>query len=377
VAAQLTQVSTGLILWSDTIEREVRDAWAVQEEIAKAIVAAVKLELSPEERSEVTKAYTANPEAFELYLKGRHALERTDARSMFESAELFQQALASDPGYVLPMLGLARSHLKLAAYGLAPPSELMPRAREVLERALSLAPDLAEAHGLMACLIARHEWNWEQAEQHCLRALQLAPNSAELHWTYSAGYLLPLGRCEEALAEIRRARELDPLSPSFAIEHAAILWLARRFDAAEQEFRRILAMGQDTGAIRGLLAITLIGQGRTREAAAEFEAAAAKDGPLGSRDALVAGTWALLGDRAPAEALLAQIDRDAGKRYVPAMSLAYLHGALNWTEELFSDLEQACRNREHFLVFAKVNFMFDPVREHPRFQTILRELHLA
>jgi len=179
------------------------------------------------------------------------------------------------------------------------------------------------------------------------------------------------------LAEIRRARELDPLSPSFALEHATILWLARRFDAAEREYRRILAQGQDTGAIRTLLAITLIGQGRTREAAAEFEAAAAKDGPLGSRDALVAGTWALLGDRAPAEALLAQIDRDAGKRYVPAMSLAYLHGALNWTEELFSDLEQACRNREHFLVFAKVNFMFDPVREHPRFQTILRELHLA
>ena len=144
VAAQLTQVSTGLILWSDTIEREVRDAWAVQEEIAKAIVAAVHLELSPAECSEVTKTYTANPEAFELYLKGRHALGRTDARSMFESAELFQQALASDPGYVLPMLGLARSHLKLAAYGLAPPSELMPRARETLERALSLAPGLAD-----------------------------------------------------------------------------------------------------------------------------------------------------------------------------------------------------------------------------------------
>ena len=179
------------------------------------------------------------------------------------------------------------------------------------------------------------------------------------------------------MAEIRRARELDPLSPSFALEHATILWLARRFDAAEREYRRILAQGQDSGAIRGLLAITLIGQGRTREAAAEFEAADAKDGPLGNGGVLVAGTLALLGNPTPAEALLAQIERDAGKRYVPAMNLAYLHGALNRTEEFFSDLEQAWRNREHFLVFAKVNFMFDPVREHPRFQAILRELHLA
>jgi serine/threonine-protein kinase len=377
VAAQLTQVSTGLILWSATIEREVRDAWAVQEEIAKAIVAAVRLELSPEERSEVTKTYTANPEAFELYLKGRHALERADVRSQFESAELFQKALASDPDYVLPMVGLARSYLNMAIYGLAPPSELMPRAREVLERALSLAPDMAEAHGLMACLMARHEWNWEQAEQHCRRALKLAPNSAEVHRSYAVAYLLPLGRFEEALAEIRRARELDPLSPSFALEHAAILVLARRFDAAEQEYRRILAQGQDTGVIRKGLAISLIGQGRTQEAAAEFEAAAAKDGPPGNPDALVDGTLALLGDPSPAEALLTQIGRDAGQRYVPAMHLAYLHAGLHRMEDFLSDLEQACRNREHFLVFAKVNFMFDPVREHPRFQAILRELHLA
>jgi hypothetical protein len=179
------------------------------------------------------------------------------------------------------------------------------------------------------------------------------------------------------LAEIRRARELDPLSPTFALEHAAILLLARRFDAAEQEYRRILAQGQDTGKIRTGLAITLIAQGRDREAATEFEAAEDRDGDLGNGDAFKAGTLALLGNPIPAEDLLAHIERDAGKRYVPAMNLAYLHGALHRMEELLSDLELACWNREHMLVFAKVNFMFDPVREHPRFQAILRELHLA
>jgi TolB-like protein/Tfp pilus assembly protein PilF len=380
VAAQLTQVSTGLILWSDTIEREVRDAWAVQEEIAKAIVTAVRLKLSPEERNEVTKTYTANPEAFELYLKGRHALEQPRILLEYESADyLFQQALASDPGYVLPMLGLARTYLNMTFFGVAPPSELMPRAREILNRALTLAPDLAEAHGLMAGLIAQLEWNWEQAEQHFRWAMKLAPNSAELHATYAAGYLLPLGRSEEALAEIRLARELDPFSPAVAFEHPVILLIARRFDAAEQECRRILAQGQDTPAIRMLLAHALMCQGRDQEAAAETKAAAARY-PVGKRDAIgviIGSTLAALGDPSPAEDLLAHLERDAGKRYVPAMHLAYLHSALRRTEDFLSDLEQACRNREHPLVFAKLHFMFDSVREHPRFQAILRELHLA
>lgn len=377
VVAQLTGVSTGLILWSDTIEREVRDAWSVQEEIAKAIVAAVRLELSAEERSEVTKTYTANPEAFELYLKGRHTVEQPDVQSQCESAELFQKALVSDPGYVLPMLGLARSYLNMAMYGVAPTSELMPRAREVLDRALYLAPDLAEAHGLMACLMARHEWNWEQAEHHCQEAIKLAPHSAELHRIYALAYLLPVGRSEEALAEIRRARELDPFSPAFAFENANVLLMTSRFDAAEQEFRSILARGQDSRLIRALLANVLIRQGRDREAAAEAEVAAAMDGPPRNRDAILASTLAVAGDPSPAEDLLAYAESDAGKHYVPAMHLALIHGALQRTEEFLSDLEQACRNREHLVVFAKVNFMFDPVREHPRFQAILRELHLA
>jgi serine/threonine-protein kinase len=376
VAAQLTGVSTGLILWSDTIEREVRDAWAIQEEIAKAIVAAVRLELSGEERSEVTKAYTANPEAFELYLKGRHTVERPDVQSQCESAELFQKALVSDPGYVLPMLGLARSYLNMGMYGVAPPSELVPRTREVLDRALSLTPDLAEEHGLMACLMARHEWNWEQAEHHCQQAIKLAPNSAELHRIYAVAYLLPVGRSEEALAEIRRARELDPFSPAFALEQATVLLMIGRFDAAEQEFRRLVAQGTDTRFIRALLAVALVCQGRDRDAA-EAEVAAAMDGPPRNRDPFVASALAAVGDPSPAEDFLAHVDRDAGKHYVPAMHLAYLHSALKRVEEFLSDLEQACRNREHFLVFAKVNFMFDPVREHPRFQAILRELHLA
>jgi len=328
----------------------------------------------------VTKTYTANPEAFELYLKGRHALEQMLVPLEFESAErLFQQALASDPGYVLPMLGLARSYLNMTFFGVAPPSELMPRTREVLNRALSLAPDLAEAHGLMACLMARHEWDWEQAEHYCQQAIKLAPHSAELHRIYAVAYLLPVGRSDEALAEIRRARELDPFSPAFALEHAIILLIARCFDAAEQECRRILAKGQDFPPIRMLLAHALMCQGRDHEAAAETKAAADRY-PAGKRDAMdaiISSTLAALGDPTPAEDLLAHFERDAGKRYVPAMHLSYLHWGLHRTDEFLSDLEQACRNREHMLVFARLHFLFDPVREHPRFQAILRQLHLA
>jgi tetratricopeptide (TPR) repeat protein len=229
----------------------------------------------------------------------------------------------------------------------------------------------------MACLMARHEWDWVQAEHHCQQAIKLAPHSAELHRIYAVAYLLPVGRSEEALAEIRRARELDPFLPAFALENANVLLMTGQFAAAEQEFRSILARGLDSRLIRALLAGTLIWQGRDREAAAEAELAAAMDGPPRNRDAFVASTLAAVGDPSAAEDLLAYAERDAGKHYVPAMHLAYIHSTLQRTEEFLSDLEQACRNREHPLVFAKVNFMYDPVREHPRFQAILRELNLA
>jgi TolB-like protein/Tfp pilus assembly protein PilF len=250
ITVQLIDVATGYHLWSDTIEPEAHDAWAVQEQIAGAIVAAIQLELRPEERRTSADTHRPHLEAFELYLKARYASEYMQEASQRKAVEMFQSAIASDPFYSLPLVGLARCYLNLTALNLVPPSEVVPHARAALGRALALDPNLPEAHGLMANTIARHEWNWPRAEQHFLRALELAPQSAVVHHEFSIACLVPQGRFEQGLAENRRARELEPLRPSFVRSYIWLLIHARQFGEAERECRRLIAEGRDPAYFR-------------------------------------------------------------------------------------------------------------------------------
>jgi TolB-like protein/Flp pilus assembly protein TadD len=377
VTAQLTQVSSGLHLWSGTMEREAHDAWAVQKEIARAVVAAVKPELTPEERQASADTHTPHPDAFELYLKARYASDHMQEASQRRAVEMFQSVIGRDPFYSLPLVGLARCYLNLTALNLMPPSEVVPHAREALGQALALDPNLPEAHGLMANTIARHEWDWPRAEQHFLRALELAPHSAVVHHEFSIACLVPQGRFEQALAENRRARELEPLSPTFVRGYTGLLIHARQFGEAERECRRLIAEGRDPAYFRNQLGLVLFGQRRFEGACAELKAAVAGGPNPEVSQVNVAIVQAILGQRAAAEELLEHLQEQAAVRYVPATSLAFLNGALGREEEALAALEQACLNREYSLVSAKVFFLFDSFRAHPRFQALLRELHLA
>jgi Flp pilus assembly protein TadD len=191
------------------------------------------------------------------------------------------------------------------------------------------------------------------------------------------GCLSPQGRFEEAFAENRRARELDPFSPAFVGAHIWLLIHARRFEEAERECRRVIAQSRDPVYVRGQLGIVLFGQGRLEEACAELQAAIA-GGPTSEwSEVNVAILQAKLGQPARAEELLQRLRKQAATRYVPASILAFLNGVLGREEEAFLALEQACRNREYPVAVAKEFFIFDPVREDPRFQAILRELRLV
>jgi tetratricopeptide (TPR) repeat protein len=377
VAAQLTQASTGLHLWSDTIERDVRDAWAVQQQIARSIVAAIELEFTPLAQRISAAAHNPHPDAFELYLKARYASDSMQEASQRKAIERFQRAIAIDPFYSLPLVGLARSYLNLTALNVVPPSDVVPLANAALRRALELDPNLPEAHGLIANTIARHEWDWPRAEQHFVRALELAPHSAVVHHEFSMACLVPQGRFEQGLAENRRARELDPLTPGFVRAYIWLLIHSRQLGEAERECRRFIAESREPAYFRNQLGLVLFGQKRLQEAWAEFEAAGT-DGPNPEVSQVNAAmVQALLGERAAAERLLEHLQAQAAVRYVPATSLAFLNGALGREEEALAALEQACRNREYSLVSAKVFFLFDPFRKHPRFQAVLHELHRA
>ena len=377
ISVQLIHAANGYHLWSDTIEGEVHDAWAVQEQIARAIIAAIQLELKPEGRRTSTDAHSPNPDAFDLYLKARYASEYMQEASQRKAVDMFQRAIVSDPYYALPLVGLARCYLNLAALNLARPCELFPHTKDALERALALDSKLPEAHGLMASTIARYEWDWRRAEEHYRRALALAPNSAEVRHGYSIACLVPQGRFEEAFAQNRRARELDPFSPTFARGYVWLLIHSRRFHEAERECCRLIAERRDPAYFRNLLGLVLFAQTRLEEACAEFKAAVAGGPNPEVSQVNVAIVQAILGQRAAAEELLEYLQQQAAIRYVPATSLAFLIGALGREEEALDALEQACLNREYSLLSAKVFFLFDPFRRYPRFQALLRELHLG
>ena len=212
VSAQLIEVATGVQIWSETLERELQDAWTVQQEIARSIVAAIHVELTLGDRRRMSRRHAAVSAAFELYLKGRTLLDTFSLSSQHEALQIFEQASAADPDYPLPLLGAARARMNLALLDTLPPREIVPVAKADLQKALALDPDFAEAHGLLASLLCRHEWNWAEAEKHYRVALRLSPHAAGVHDEYAANYLAPVGRIEEALAENRAARELDPFS---------------------------------------------------------------------------------------------------------------------------------------------------------------------
>ena len=288
--------------------------------------------------------------------------------------DLLERAHAADMSYPLPLVGMARSHIRWAMIGLEPPRKRIALARTALEQALERDSQLAEAHALMAVLISRHEWRWAEAEKHHRRALYLAPYSAEVHNAYATEYLAPLGRFDEALAENRRARELDCFSPNIALGYPYILLHGRRLREAEDEYRSVFAAHPKLTGIRGGVAFALWAQGRYREAVSEFEVI--KDADPGGKkgEIFLASAHALCGEHKPARELLKRLEQRRVSEFVRAMDFAYLHLALHEGDKAVAEMERAYENQEDVLMWAKVSFLFDPLREHPRFQVLLVKL---
>jgi adenylate cyclase len=354
VSVQLTRVSSGVHFWCETIDRDMQDAWTVQEEVAQAIVAGIRAESASNEPGQIAARYRVHSGAFSRFLEAR------------------QLALACG---CPPLLGVARAQLHIEPLP-GPPVDFVPRAKELLDEALKLDPGLAEAHALMGSLIARHEWNWPEAERHFQRALALNPWSPEVHGVYAMDYLLPMGRSEEALVAIRRARELDSSAPHLARGLIYILMVSRRIEEAERECRRLLGQhGEDT-IVRFYLAFMLEAQGRYQESLDELDLMDAGHMDLG----LLAVAYlirARCGDRRAAQELLTRLTDQPHPEFVRAMTFVFLHLALGENEEALLATEQAVRNREHGFVGFKTCHLVDPIRNHPRFQALLRQLNFA
>jgi TolB-like protein/Tfp pilus assembly protein PilF len=370
LTAQLINTADGYHLWSKTFDRELKSVFAVEDELARSIVEALKPRLL--KGAKLVQQGTGNTEAHDLYLKGRHFWAKRTPDDLREAMTWFEKAIAADPSYALAHAGVADTYMLLAEYSAAPRSDAVAKARPHAYRALELAGDLAEAHASLG-LISLHDFEWETAEREFKRAIELRSGYVTAHHWYAL-LLVGLGRFDEAQAEVERALQLDPASPVVNNVRGVVFFDQRQYDRAIAAFRKTLELNPGFASSREILACTYAMSGRAAEALAELDQIRAS---AAEHLALRAWILAASGDAAGARKLLVNLEsqRAAKVQTHPAMMAAF-YAHVGETERAFGLLEKAYAERDPMLRDLKVNPIWDPIRNDARFGTVLKQMRL-
>jgi TolB-like protein/DNA-binding winged helix-turn-helix (wHTH) protein/Tfp pilus assembly protein PilF len=378
VHAQLIRATTDEHFWSETYDRELGAALALESDVAQAIAARVEVTVTGAERARLVAARQVSPDVYENFLKGQLAERSNRPSATQKSIAYFEEAIKKDPAFAPAYLGLAHAYDALGMPGVAgaPPSELQPKVISAVRKALELDPALPGAHALMGSLY-QMQWQWNDAEREYKLALELDPNDAGAHLSFSS-WLLSQGRMEEALAWSRRARELDPIGIT-GNTMGWILFQSRHYDEAIRELRSDLAVHRDDASTYWscwFLGFALIANGQPDEAIPVLEKALA----LSERNPAVIGVlvraYAHAGRRTEALRLLDELKRRQQTGYVPSAALVNAYLGLGDNEQTFSWLERAYREHSPILQYIKVHPFFDPLRGDPRFADLVRRVGL-
>jgi tetratricopeptide (TPR) repeat protein len=306
IQTELVDVTADSQLWGQQYNRKFSEIVPVQEEIAKEVSEKLRLRPTGEEQKRLTKHYTENPEAHQLYMKGRYLWNRRTGETLQRAAEYFQQAIDKDPSYALAWAGLADCYAVYGFYGVLPPKEANPKAKEAAIRALALDDTLAEAHATLAFVKTSYDWDWPSAEREFKRAIELNPNYATAHQWYS-NLLDGTGRVDEAIAEAKRAQEADPVSPIISTATGQALYFARRHDQAIEPLRKALEMDPSFWLAHRLLAMVYEQSGRYEEAIAEGQKALSLTEGAPSGLAVLGHAYAAAGRRADAQKVVTEL----------------------------------------------------------------------
>jgi len=334
------------------------------------------LELTEGQRSLLTRRDTSDSEAYQLYLRGRFFWNKRTREGFERGASYFRQAVEKDPAYALAYSGLADSHIGMTFYHYAAPHAAMPLARAAALKALEIDGSLAEAHASLAHVRTNYEWDWLEAGRLWTRAIALEPGYATAHQWYGIHYLAPMGRLEEALAETRRAQQLEPLSAVFSAFVGGTLYFARRYDEAIEECRKTVDLHPDFGVAHWYLGRAYVQKGQFPEALAELEKAVLLSGGSPLMKGSLGVGYAMAGDRAGAEKTLADLQKLRAESYASAVDLADIAVALGDRESAFNWLDQAASERAFHLIYLKVWPELDPLRSDPRFKALVLRLGL-
>jgi eukaryotic-like serine/threonine-protein kinase len=375
ISAELVDARDDSHIWGEQYSRKSSDVFVLQGEIAKEMTAALRMRLSGEDEKRMAKSYTANPEAYQDYLKGRYWWNKANEEGFRKGIEYFQQAIAKDPGYAQAYAGLADSYLFVGAFGgNVPPKDTFPKVKEAALKALEIDDTLAEAHIPLAVTKIQYEWDWSGGEREFQRAIALNPSSARAHQAYGFVILGGTGRFEEAIVELKRALELDPLSLLINGNLGILFYSARQYDQAIEQERKTLDLDANFIVPHWYLGLSYVQKSMYKEGIAEFEKALAI--APGNTQALagLGCAYAAAGRRAEAHKALDQLTELSKQKYVRAETVAQLYTVLGENDKAFEWLEKGYEDRSIYNI--KAYPAFDPLRSDPRFADLLRRMNL-
>jgi eukaryotic-like serine/threonine-protein kinase len=379
IVAQLLDAETDQHLWAETYDRELTDIFAIQTDVALHIAAALRATLSREEQTRIEKGPTRNVEAYQLYLQGRQCFLRFTDEGMLKAISFFEQAIHKDPSYALALVSLAMCHLEMGgteggATDRGTPEQHYIAARTALDRALALDAGLGEAHSILALLKFGWEFDWSGAEREFQVALELNPGNADAYGFYGR-MLSAMERYDEAVAMLRKARELDPIA--YRSDLISTLIRAGRLEEATPLARALVAFDPESPRAHSTLGWALLKGGLHEEGIAELEKAVA----LPTAGTLFLGQlgegYAAVGREQEARAVLRRLQELSQKQPVEPYHLAYVYTGLGEYDAAMDRLDQAYDERSGMIHGIKGSFLFTALHGHPRFEALMRKMNLA
>jgi len=374
VNVQLINALTDAHLWADTYDRKLTDIFAVETEIAKTVADMLQAKLTGSEQHVIAARPTENTEAHQLYLKGRFFWNKRTGNDLKKSIDYFEQAIAADPNYALAYAGVADGYVWLPGYTAGTPRDSYPKAKAAAKKALELDDTLAEARTSLAIAIWLYDFDSSQANREFQRAIELNPNYAIAHQQYGNVTLSALGRFDDAIAEGKRAVELDPLSLVINTDLGSNYCYARRYDEAIAQLRKTLEMDAGFYIAHIVLSQALDAKGARDAAIVEYQKARTlNDDP--SVLGLLGRAYGLSGNKMEAEKILDQLKKLSQERYVSAYSFALVYLGLGDKEEALRWLEQSYQDRAGSDIgYIRVDPLLDPLRGDPRFEALAEKI---
>ncbi len=374
ITAQLVSAADDRNLWGATYNRDLKDVLSLQSEIAQAVAAEIQLRLTPQERGSLTARAVVSPEAHDAYLKGRYYWNQRTEQSLNQALRHFQEVIALEPNWALGYAGLADCYNLLPYYANLPLKQSLMQAKQAALKAIALDDSLAEAHASLSFALMYGDWNLAAAEQELKRATTLNPNYATAHLWY-AGFLARTGQLPQALAEIRRAQQLDPLSPFIVSQVGFILYYMREYQAAVAQLEQALELDPNHWVTHMDLGMLYEQQGRFEQALPELERAVLLSNGSATTVAALGHAYAAAGRRDQAVQQLRLLNRQAQKGYVSPYLRAVIYAGLDDRDRAFTELEKAYTNGDELFDLG-VDPWFDRLRADPRYKNLLRRIAL-